>query len=335
HSGGMNPKREALADSLAALAGKGSADSVKLKTAALPLLKHALAEGRAQARTYLESGGTGLGTAKMLSASTDALIEALYRFTVEHVFTAQNPTDSEHIAVVAVGGYGRGTLAPGSDVDLLFLLPFKQTAWGECVVEFVLHLLWDLGLKVGHATRSIDECVRLAKADHTIRTAILETRFLCGQESLFDRLKVTFAKDVVTGSGRSFVEAKLDERARRHKGHGESRYLVEPNVKDGKGGLRDLHTLFWIAKYLHRVEDTSELVNTGLFTVDEFKAFADAEEFLWLVRCHMHFLAGRAEERLAHILRGAGSAEPKALAGVRPHYHWRRPQACGRRRVFH
>jgi [protein-PII] uridylyltransferase len=234
----------------------------------------------------------------MLAAGMDQLVQALYDFTAGHVFTAQNPTDSEHIAVVAVGGYGRGTLAPGSDVDLLFLLPFKQTAWGECVVEFMLHLLWDLRLKVGHATRSADECVRLAKADHTIRTAILEARFLCGQESLFDTLKARFARDVVTGTGRDFVEAKLEERARRHKGHGESRYLVEPNVKDGKGGLRDLHTLFWIAKYLHRVEDTSELLKTGLFTADEFKAFADAEEFLWLVRCHLHFLAGRAEERL-------------------------------------
>ena len=295
----MTTTRESLAAALAALADQHGSDSVKLKAAALPLLKNALAEGRAQAKSYLESGGAGLGTAKMLADSSDVLIEALYQFTSEHVFSAQNPTDSEHIAVVAVGGYGRGTLAPGSDVDLLFLLPFKQTAWGECVVEFMLHLLWDLGLKVGHATRSIDECIRLAKADHTIRTAILETRFLCGQESLFDQLKAKFAKDVVTGSGRSFVEAKLDERARRHKGHGESRYLVEPNVKDGKGGLRDLHTLFWIAKYLHRVEDASELVNAGLFTADEFKAFANAEEFLWLVRCHMHFAAGRAEERLA------------------------------------
>lgn len=294
----MTISRDTLLASLAALGGVHGTDAVKLKAAALPILKAALAETRAEARHYLDNGGSGLGTAQRLSAGTDALIQALYGFTAGHVFTAQNPTDSEHIAVVAVGGYGRGTLAPGSDVDLLFLLPFKQTAWGECVVEFVLHLLWDLGLKVGHATRSIDECVRLAKADHTIRTAILETRFLCGQESLFERLKARFARDVVTGTGRDFVEAKLDERTRRHKGHGESRYLVEPNVKEGKGGLRDLHTLFWIAKYLHRVEDTSELLKTGLFTADEFKAFADAEEFLWLVRCHLHFIAGRAEERL-------------------------------------
>ena len=287
-----------LAASLAALVDQHGTDSVKLKAAALPVLKQALADARERTRSYLDSGGSGLGTAKMLAAGIDDLVKALHAFTVGHVFSVQNPTDSEHIAVVAVGGYGRGTLAPGSDVDLLFLLPFKQTAWGECVVEFMLHLLWDLGLKVGHATRSIDECVRLAKGDHTIRTALLETRFLCGQASLFDEMKAKFGREVLASSGRTFVEAKLDERARRHKGHGESRYLVEPNVKDGKGGLRDLHTLFWIAKYLHRVEDTSELVKLGLFTAEEFKAFADAEEFLWLVRCHLHFVAGRAEERL-------------------------------------
>ena len=222
----------------------------------------------------------------------------LYDFTVKHAFYAQNPTDSEHIAVVAVGGYGRGALAPGSDVDLLFVLPYKQTAWGESVIEFMLYVLWDLGLKVGHATRSIDECIRLAKSDHTIRTAVLESRFVCGDEGLFDTLKVRFAKDVVTGTGRDFVEAKLEERARRHAGAGESRYLVEPNVKDGKGGLRDLHTLYWIAKYIHRVDDASQLVGVGLLTAEEYAAFAAAEEFLWLVRCHLHFLTGRAEERL-------------------------------------
>ncbi|MFM9864901.1 MAG: [protein-PII] uridylyltransferase [Micropepsaceae bacterium] len=295
----MTATRNELAAMLAALIDSHGTDSVKLKAAALPLLKQTLADARDEAQRYLEGGGTGLGTAQMLAAAVDRLVTALYTFTVDHVFTAQNPTDSEHIALVAVGGYGRGTLAPGSDVDLLFLLPFKQTAWGECVVEFVLHLLWDLGLKVGYATRTTDECVRLARGDHTIRTAMLETRFLCGQASLFDGLKAKFAKETTAASGRAFVDAKLDERARRHKGHGESRYLVEPNVKDGKGGLRDLHTLFWIAKYLYRVEDASELVKAGLFMPDEFKAFADAEEFLWLVRCHMHFSAGRAEERLA------------------------------------
>ena len=160
------------------------------------------------------------------------------------------------MAVVATGGYGRGLLAPGSDIDLLFLLPYKQTAWGESVAEAILYCLWDIGLKVGHATRSVDECIRQAKADMTIRTAILEARFLLGDRKLFDELV-----DALRQGGRrrapraEFVAAKLAEREERHRRAGQSRYLVEPNVKDGKGGLRDLHTLFWIAKYVYRVRE--------------------------------------------------------------------------------
>jgi [protein-PII] uridylyltransferase len=174
-------------------------------------------------------------------------------------------------------------------------LPFKQTAWGESVVEYMLYMLWDLGLKVGHATRSVGECIRLAKSDMTIRTAVLEARYVWGERKLFDSLKVRFAKEIVTGSGADFVEAKLAERRSRHLAAGESRYLVEPNVKDGKGGLRDLHTLFWIAKYLYRVEENSDLVSAGLLTDDEFSTFSEAEAYLWDVRCHLHYLTGRAE----------------------------------------
>ncbi|MCE9521044.1 MAG: [protein-PII] uridylyltransferase [Alphaproteobacteria bacterium] len=288
----------ALRHALTALARDQKGDASRLRAATLPLFKQALAHARAEARAHLEQGGKGLGTAQMLSRAQDALIHVLYDFTVKHVFYAQNPTDSEHIAVVATGGYGRGALAPGSDIDLLFVVPYKQTAWGESAIEFMLYMLWDLGLKVGHATRSIDECIRLAKSDHTIKTAVLEARYICGQEALFATLMARFHKEVVTSPGSDFVQAKLDERKQRHIAAGESRYLVEPNIKDGKGGLRDLHTLYWIAKYLYRVEDVSELVGAGLFTADEFTAFAAAEEFLWHVRCHLHFLTGRAEERL-------------------------------------
>ena len=203
------------------------------------------------------------------------------------------------MAIVATGGYGRGLLAPGSDIDLLFLLPYKQTAWGESVAEAILYCLWDLGLKVGHATRSIDECIRQAKADMTIRTAVLESRFLLGDKKLFDELMTRFDKSVIQGTGPEFVAAKLTEREERHRRAGQSRYLVEPNVKDGKGGLRDLHTLFWIAKYVYRVHDVEELIDRGVFDEDELKLFRRCEDFLWSVRCNMHFLTGRAEERLS------------------------------------
>jgi [protein-PII] uridylyltransferase len=133
----------------------------------------------------------------------------------------------------------------------------------------------------------------------TIRTSILESRFLLGDPKLFDELIARFDKDVAQGSAREFVAAKLAEREERHRRAGQSRYLVEPNVKDGKGGLRDLHTLFWIAKYVYRVRDPEDLVHLGVFDRREYTLFRRCEDFLWSVRCHMHFLTGRAEERLS------------------------------------
>ena len=227
------------------------------------------------------------------------MIRVLYEFAVKRLYKSQNPSEAEHMAVIATGGYGRGLMAPGSDIDLLFLLPYKQTAWGESVAEAILYCLWDMGLKVGHATRSVDECIRQAKADMTIRTAMLEARFILGDQKLFDELVQRFDKQVVQGTGPEFVTAKLNEREDRHKRVGQSRYLVEPNVKDGKGGLRDLHTLFWIAKYVYRVRDVEELKDKGVFDAEELKLFQRCEDFLWSVRCNMHFLMGRAEERLS------------------------------------
>ncbi|MER9751690.1 [protein-PII] uridylyltransferase [Mesorhizobium sp. M0140] len=264
----------------------------------LQLLKGRLAEGRAIAERMLMDDGGGSACAARLSHLMDEIIRALYDFAVTHVYRVKNPSSAERMAVVAVGGYGRGTLAPGSDIDLLFLLPYKQTPWGEQTVEYMLYMLWDLGLKVGHATRNIDECLRLSRTDVTIRTSILEARFLWGEEKLYDELMLRFDHEVVRTTGPEYVQAKLAERDDRHAKAGESRYLVEPNVKDGKGGLRDLQTLFWIGKYFYRVRTGEELVDKGVFTEGEYREFQKAEDFLWAVRCHMHFLTGKAEERL-------------------------------------
>ena len=162
----------------------------------------------------------------------------------------------------------------------------------------MLYVLWDLKLKVGHATRSVDECLREPRADMTIRTALLEARFLFGDRALYDELVARFDREIISGTAAEFVDAKLRERDARVAKAGASRYLVEPNVKDGKGGLRDLNTLFWIAKYVYRVREPEELVKAGLFTRRGVRLFARCEEFLWRVRCHMHFATGRAEERL-------------------------------------
>ncbi|HZY21972.1 MAG TPA: [protein-PII] uridylyltransferase, partial [Beijerinckiaceae bacterium] len=265
--------------------------------------------------------GDGIACARRLSGLMDGIVRALHDSVVRHLYPADNPSSAEKLAVVATGGYGRGTLAPGSDVDLLFLLPYKQTAWGESVVEAMLYVLWDLKLKVGHATRSVDVCIREAKADMTIRTALLEARFLFGDPALYDALLARFDKEVVRGSAPEFVDAKLKERDARVTKAGASRYLVEPNVKDGKGGLRDLNTLFWISKYVYRVREPQELVEAGLFTPEELRLFERCEEFLWRVRCHMHFATGRAEERLGFELQRQlaermGQARRGALSGV-------------------
>jgi len=300
---------DALRRALTALA-QGSGDAGTLRQSGLALIKQAFQTGRERVRHAVEQEGlSGLAAARALSGLQDAVIQVIYDFAVKHVYYAQNPSSAERICVVATGGYGRGELAPGSDIDLLFVRPFKQTAWGESVIEFILYMLWDLGLKVGHATRSLAESVRLSKLDVTIRTAVLEARYLWGDRGLYEELRKKFWNEVAVGTGRDFVEAKLAERDQRHGRQGESRYLVEPNIKEGKGGLRDLQTLYWIGKYLYHADDAADLIEHGVFTRDEYKTFQKAEAFLWNVRVHLHYLLGRAEERLSFDVQPALAAQ--------------------------
>lgn len=292
---------DALRRELSELAQKNGGDgsSSDVRQAVLTRLKQVLGTCRDEAREHLNADGKGGTCAKFLSASQDEIIRVLLDFVVHHVYRATNPSEAEKLAIVAVGGYGRGALAPESDVDLLFLLPYKMTPWVECVVEYVLYMLWDLRLKVGHAARDVDECIRLSKSDMTIRTALLEARLIWGNKVLFQKLSSRFDRDVVRHTAREFIAAKLEERDERHRHQGQSRYLVEPNVKESKGGLRDLHTLFWIAKYFFRVKNGEDLVKLGVFSRTEYRRFRKCEDFLWSVRCHLHFLCNRPEERLS------------------------------------
>src|SRR5450631_2045271 len=289
----------AVAADLETLAETHSGGGRELRSALAQRLKSALNEGRAKAEQLLLKDRHGRACAERLCRLEDEIIRQLFEFARKHLYQSQNPSEAEHMAVIATGGYGRGLQAPGSDIDLLFLLPYKQTAWGESIAEAILYCLWDTGLKVGHATRSVDECIRQAKADMTIRTAILEARFLLGDKKLYDELVKRFDHEVVRNTAAQFVAAKLTEREDRVRRSGQSRYLVEPNVKDGKGGLRDLHTLFCIAKYVYRVREPDELIKRGVFDKQEYQLFRRCEDFLWSVRCHMHFVTGRAEERLS------------------------------------
>ena len=277
-------------------------DEAEQRRRALEILRAALFRGRMIVKERLESGAGGIETATLLSAVTDEVVTALYDYTTVHVFRARNPTEGERLALMAVGGYGRGALAPFSDLDLLFLRPYKPTAHTESVIEYMLYALWDLGFKVGHASRTVDECIKLSREDFTIRTSILEARRLTGDEKLAEDLKRRFRAEVVKGTGAEFVAAKLKERDERHAKAGATRYLVEPNLKEGKGGLRDLNTLFWIAQYLHPAQAKDGMVELDMFDRREVATFVRAFDFLWAVRCHLHFATGRPEERLTFDL---------------------------------
>ena len=266
------------------------------RPAVLDRLKKLVRDGRESAREALERSANGRACAAALSYFQDEIIRLSYDYTVTHVYRATNPSDAERMSVVATGGYGRGLLAPGSDIDLLFLLPYKQTPWGESVAEYMLYILWDLGFKVGHATRTIDQCIKLSISDMTIRTAVLDARLICADRQLFAELQDRFRSEVVNGTARQFIDAKMAEREDRLKRGNESRYKVEPNVKDGKGGLRDLHTLHWLSKYIFGQEVGHAAVEAGIFTQEEVATFRRCEDFLWTVRCFLHFLCGRAEE---------------------------------------
>ena len=283
--------RRVLADRLAGLrAGK------PLNAEATSILRGALDYGRAEiAKRLAEEPGNGRAAAQATAFLHDQLVRLTYDFVGSRVL----PEPPAGLSVVGLGGTGRGEMAPFSDLDLMFLTARAPTPEQERTAEGMLHLLWDLKLKVGHSVRSASQLITLARKDMSIRTAFLEARWLWGDDKLFDAAMGRFRKGVVAGSAAEFVAAKLAERDERHVKMGDTRYVVEPNVKDGKGGLRDLHTLYWIGKYVHGVDRPAELVKAGLLSAAEFRRFDRAERFFWAVRCHLHLLAERAEERLS------------------------------------
>jgi len=258
-----------------------------------------LADGRAAiGQAVAAEPSSGRKHAAAYAALTDRLVLAAFAEACRR-YPTPNPTAGERVSLVALGGYGRGEMAPFSDIDLMFLTPHPRAPWCEQVIESTLYQLWDCKLKVGQAIRTVPELVALAKSDMTVRTAMLESRFLGGDPELFGQAQARFATEVVAGTAAEFVAAKLAERDERHLKMGDSRYVVEPNVKNGKGGLRDLHALYWIGKYIHGVRMPAELVGAGLLTRAEFQRFDRAERFFWSVRCQLHLLSGRAEERLS------------------------------------
>jgi [protein-PII] uridylyltransferase len=291
-----------LAQSLAELA---SPDGSVSRDAALALFRRHLVRIQTHVRDRFEDGDLpGLKAARLLASLTDGLIGALY----DHALAAQGGAAAAgRLVVAATGGYGRGVLAPFSDIDLLFLTPEAPTAATLRAVEFMLYFLWDLGLKVGHATRSVRDCLAEANGDATVRTALLDARPLAGDAALFEEFAQAFRAACQEAGAAGYIAAKRTERAARHKRYGDSPFVVEPNIKEGRGGLRDLQTLYWMSRYVFGIRTIFDLVQTegpcaGIITLTEARLARRSWDFLWTLRFHLHYVAGRAEERLTFDL---------------------------------
>ncbi|AQS49198.1 [protein-PII] uridylyltransferase [Thioclava nitratireducens] len=290
--------QQRLFDALDA-ATSGASDPKDIRTATVNFLT----EERRAATAAIEADferhpRAARDTVEAYAQMTDGIVRSVLRIATTRLHPSGIRTEAERFAVLAVGGYGRAEMAPHSDVDLLFLTPYKVTPWAESVIESMLYMLWDLKLKVGHSSRTLDDCIRLGREDITIRTALLEHRCVGGDDKLAEALSLRLHHDLFEGTEAEFIEAKLEERSQRHRRQGGQRYVLEPNVKEGKGGLRDLQTLYWIGKYIHHVGRARELMEIGAFSPEEYETFHEAENYLWAVRCHLHLISGRASDQL-------------------------------------
>ncbi len=294
------PETRKLPDISAALAAFLETAVPPPRDEALIAFRRQLGRIQMHVQTCFETDGlNGLQAARLHAWLMDELIGAMLTYTLQLMPLAAE----DKLAMAATGGYGRATLAPFSDIDLLFLTGPGPSAALNKAVEFILYFLWDLGLKVGHAVRSLEDCLREAKEDVTIRTSMLDARCLAGDRSLFAHFQTAFRADCAAEGPGEYIHEKQAERAARHKRFGDTPFMVEPNVKEGKGGLRDLQTLYWLSRYVFNTFAMTELVGKdspggGILTETEARACKRAWEYLWTVRFHLHYVAGRAEERL-------------------------------------
>ena len=258
----------------------------------------AIRERRQVLHQRLLQGGTGAEVVESFADFIDAILIARYR-TVARKADPKGAAGMQRCCLVAVGGYGRRELAPHSDIDVMIL----HQVSGSDVVAFLskelFHHLWDLGFQVGHSVRSITECINVAETDLPARTSLMESRFLAGNTQIFHDFHRRFARRILGRRADQFIQQKLEERHREYAKFGETVYLLEPNIKKSKGGLRDLHLLQWVGMAKYQATTIQELANRGLLAHQDYLALLEAREFLWRVRSFMHFEAGRAQEILS------------------------------------
>jgi [protein-PII] uridylyltransferase len=282
------------AQALGAPSGGGEA----LRAALLPAMKDFIAGERARIEAAHRGGVGGLEVVALHADLVDAVVCQLFRLADGFVAPAVK-AESEGCALVALGGYGRRELNPGSDVDVMFLYPRRVDDYVTSILNHVLYFLWDLGFSVGHSCRSLGDTLRMMDADLTVRTSMLEARFLAGSPAVFAEFQDRMWRLLQGRRAQQYIQIKLQEQARRHEKYGGSVYLQEPNVKEGPGGLRDFHTALWVARARHRLDDLNALPALGLLTPVELAQCLQALDFLLRVRNELHYLHGGKSDILS------------------------------------
>ena len=293
-------RRELIHDIEIAIHEKNSQTSFKQKL--LPILKKFIDEHSENIKNIYMENKDGVGSGELRSKMIDAVILSAFDAINNYAFPIANPTTSDKLAVITVGGYGRGNLSPGSDIDLLVLTPYKMTPRIEQIVETLLYLLWDLKLKVGYAVRSLEETIVKARADNTICTTLLDARFISGNQDLWIKFNALFQSEILNKEKNNFFYTKLKERDSRHKKMGDSRYLLEPNIKECKGGLRDLNTIRWIISFMYQVNNSAGYIESGIMTKKEALFYDKAEKYFMNLRAIMHYYGTNDSDRLTFDL---------------------------------
>ncbi|MBY0274183.1 [protein-PII] uridylyltransferase [Candidatus Binatia bacterium] len=258
-------------------------------------------QSRARLHTWHDAGASGVAVVEAWTQAIDRLLTFLFDAATA-AYRRRYVQLDQRCAVLAQGGYGRGELNPQSDIDLLFLYPHKVTPYVETVNEKILYTLWDTRLQVGFAVRNVTECVRLAATDLKIKTALIDARYVCGDHPLAEEFARALERDIKPRATGKFFREKLNESQERHHEYGDSVYLLEPQLKEGQGGLRDLHTALWIAKIKFKVSSLRELAVKGVMNATELAEIEHARDFLFRVRNAMHFLTGSHQDQLTFDL---------------------------------
>ncbi|GFO61377.1 bifunctional uridylyltransferase/uridylyl-removing enzyme [Geomonas silvestris] len=275
---------------------KGDGKSFEEKRGAyLAAAREFLEHYREELKRSHREGDDGIHVVQAITAMTDALVVRLFTALSDDF---QITGKSGELALIAVGGYGRGELNPYSDLDLMFLYKGKDSKRVEEVANRLLYFLWDLRLDVGYSVRTIQDCVEMANGDVTVKTALLDARLLHGSESLFHELKKVMVSQVLAKRSDAFIGEKIEELKKRREKYGSSVYILEPNLKEGEGCLRDLHTAMWVAKVKYKVDEPRELVIKGVLSEEDIAVYYSSLNYLWRIRNELHYAAGRKNDQL-------------------------------------